>query len=140
MRKLLALVVLLPWFAGCSKVTQTNEADSQQKRFKNMGLVLVVDAVTEVKMEGVVIYDDQGTEIYSSAIVSRRNREIMALNSGRVPLTVRAIWRDNPTPIWGKKGEIDWEGVIAGDYTFPVASRIPDSVLRDIRAHGETCA
>lgn len=26
--------------------------------------------------------------------------------------------------------------MIAGDYTIPVAKRIPDSVLRDIRAHG----
>jgi hypothetical protein len=135
-RKLLALMALLPWAAGCSKPGPADASDAPKKRFKDMGLVLVVDAVAGTQMKGVVICDDLGWEIFGRASVSRRNRSIMAVSSGRVPLTVRAIWRDNPRPIWGKNGGIDWEGVIAGDYTIPVAKRIPDAVLSDIRAHG----
>jgi hypothetical protein len=90
-------------------------------------------------MEGVVIYDDLGYEIYGSAIVSRKVRGIMALSRSYVPLTVRAVW--------GKDRHYDfshasWYGeTILGDYTIAVAERIPDEVLNDIRAHtGEACA
>ena len=133
-RKLLKLMLLLPWSAGCSETAQADTADPQQ-RFKGIGLVLVVDAVSGAEMRGVAIYDDRGVEIYGSAGVARRKRGIMALSSGRVPLTVRAIWRDNPKAIWGKNGGIDFDGVIVGDHTIPVAERIPDEVLNDIRAH-----
>ncbi|MCS0606659.1 hypothetical protein NX773_00580 [Massilia solisilvae] len=109
-------------------------ATDPQKRFKGMGPVLVVDAVAGTEMEQVVIYDDLGWEIYSSATVARRNRSIMAVGSGRVPLTVRAVWRkgagwDNVKKLWN-------DGVIAGDYSVPVAKRIPDDILRNIREHG----
>lgn len=130
---LLALLVLLPLVSGCSKLTQADRPNDQQKRFTDMGLVLVVDAVPEARMEQVVIYDDLGREIYGSASVSRRNRSIMAVSSGRVPLTVRAVWRKGAG--WDKVREVWNEGVIAGDYTIPVAERIPDEVLNDIRAH-----
>lgn len=58
----------------------------------------------------------------------------MGLGGTRVPLTVRAVWRqgagwDNVKKVWS-------EGKIIGDYTIPVADRIPDAVLHDIRAHG----
>jgi hypothetical protein len=135
-RRLLTLMAVLPWIAGCIEKAQADAADDQQKRFKGIGLVLVVDAVAGAEMDGAAIYDDRGREIYGSAVVSRRVRGIIALGGGRVPLTVRAIWRYNPKPIWGTNGGIDYEGVIAGDYTIPVAERIPDEVLNDIRTHG----
>lgn len=132
-RKLLALLALLPCASGCSKVAKADGPNDQQKRFKGIGLVLVVDAAAGSRMEQVVMYDDLGREIYRSASLSRRNREIMALGSGRVPLTVRAIWREGAG--WDKVKEVWNEGEIAGDYTTPVAERIPDEVLSDIRAH-----
>ncbi|GAB3427927.1 hypothetical protein GCM10027320_05440 [Massilia solisilvae] len=135
-RKLLGLLALLPWGAGCSKTERGDLAADPQHRFTGVRLVLVVDAVAGAQMEGVVMYDDLGWKIYSSAVVARRNRSIMAVGSGRVPLSVHLTWRDNPRPIWGKNGGIDWEGEIAGNYTVPVAKRIPDTVLRDIRARG----
>ena len=48
---------------------------------------------------------------------------------------MRVLWRINPKAIW-KNGGVDFEGEIAGDYTILVASRIPDDILADIRAHG----
>lgn len=85
-------------------------------------------------MEGVMLYDERMQRIYSSAIVAKRNREIMALGGARVPVTIRAVWR--------KGGRYDYShatwsgGTILGDHTLPVAARIPDEVLRDIRAKG----
>lgn len=133
-RRLLALMALLPWAAGCSKTVHVDSAAGLQQKFKEMGLVLVVDAIVGEQMQGVVLYDDLGWEIYSSAVVARRNRSIMAIGSGRVPLTVRAIW--------GKDRHYDFShatwygGTVLGDYTVRVAERIPDEVLREIRAHG----
>lgn len=131
-RKLLALVALLPWLAGCSKTAQGT--DDQQKRFKSIGLVLVVSAVADAEMHQVVFTDDRGLTIFERASVSRRNRTFMALEGGYVPLTVRVVWRNGAG--WDKVKEVWNEGVIAGDYTIPVANRIPDAVLRDIREHG----
>ncbi|RZI41968.1 hypothetical protein EGT07_15285 [Herbaspirillum sp. HC18] len=134
-RKLLKLIALLPWMAGCSVAAHTaNTTGEPQVRFKGIGLVLVVDAVPSAEMKEVVFYDDRGVRIYTSATVARRNREIMALSSARIPLTVRITWRkgagwDNVNKVWN-------EGAVVGDYTIPVAERIPDDVLNDIRAHG----
>jgi hypothetical protein len=83
-----------------------------------------------------VFYTEEGEIIYAKSVVARRTREIMALGSPRIPLTVRVLWRDNPKPVWGRLGGIDYEGTIAGDYTIPVAERIPDAVVNDIRLHG----
>jgi hypothetical protein len=133
-RKLLTLVALLFLASGCSKTVQTDVADDSQKRFNGMGAVLVVDAVAAAELEHVKIYDDRGIEIYSSGIVSRRVREIMALGGIYIPLTVHAVWRRGAG--WDKVRQVWNEGVIAGDYTISVAERIPDQVLNDIRAHG----
>jgi hypothetical protein len=132
-RKLLTLFALLPWASGCSKAAQTNNAGNPQQPFKGMGAVLVVDAVAGAELEYVKIYDDRGIEIFSSGLVSKRVRKIMALNGVYIPLTVRVIWRKGAG--WDKVKEVWNEGMIAGDYTIPVARRIPDEVLNDIRAH-----
>lgn len=136
-RKLLQLAMLCPWIAGCSAVATASDATPDpQKRFKGIGLVLVVDAVPGAEMRGVVFYDDRGVSIYASSLVAKRNREIMGLGGARVPSSVRAVWRENPKPVWGKQGGIDYEGTMIGDYSISVAERIPDEVLNDIRARG----
>jgi hypothetical protein len=33
-------------------------------------------------------------------------------------------------------GGIDYDGTIAGDYTIPIAERIPDALVNQIRLHG----
>jgi hypothetical protein len=135
-RNLLKMLALLPWVAGCSVTGRPAvPVEASQKRFQGIGLVLVVDAVPGAEMNGVVLYNDRGVEIYGTSRVARGRRDIWALSSARVPLTVRAEWGEgrqfglSKTPSW-------YGGTILGDYTIPVAERIPDEVLNDIRAHG----
>jgi len=135
-RQWLALMALGIFATGCTTDrVGANTADvDQQRRLRGIGLVLVVDAVPGVELAGVVFYDERGYSLFASSIVARRNRGILALGGTRVPVTVRVVWRDHPKPVWGRNGGIDYEGPIIGDHTVPVATRIPDEVLRDIRA------
>lgn len=121
-----------PLLAGCSR--QPEDADDSQRRFKGMGAILVVDAVPGAEMEGVVFYDERGWEIYGKSLVSRRTREVLSLGSARIPLTVRAVWREGAG--WDDSKKVWNEGKITGDYTIAVAERIPEEVLADIRAKG----
>lgn len=132
-RRLLKLCAAWPFTRAYGAVADS-DAD-QQRRFKNIGIVLVIDAVAGAEMGGVMIFNDRGTELYGKALLSRKTREIRSFSPIRVPPSVRVLWRINPKAIWSR-GSIDFEGEIAGDYTIPVASRIPDAILDDIRAHG----
>ncbi|MGX5649477.1 hypothetical protein ACWKW4_04370 [Hydrogenophaga borbori] len=135
-RQLLTWLALGAWSAGCTSaaIGDKGQGLDQQRRFRGIGLVLVVDAVPGTEMEGVVFYSDKEMPIYASSIVARRNRSIMALGGMRTPESVRVVWRKN--------GRYDYShatwygGTILGDHTIPVAARIPDEVLRDIRAKG----
>ena len=65
----------------------------------------------------------------------------MALGGARVPLSVRVVWRRTDVPIagldiYGKYNSFTYAGNLIGDYTLPVAQRIPDGVLQEIRARG----
>jgi hypothetical protein len=109
-------------------------AGDAQSRFQGVkAFVLVVDAIPNQEMRGVSIFDDRGFQIYSSSLVARRVREIMALGADRIPTNVTVTWGA------GRKfdyGSSRWQGgTILGNYTVPVADRIPDEVLDDIRAH-----
>jgi hypothetical protein len=51
-----------------------------------------------------------------------------------IPKTVHAIWR---TGVTADAGQGKWlGGTVVGDYTVPVAERIPDSILDYIRKNG----
>lgn len=135
-RQLLALLGWCACSAGCTGPASAigGSGIDQQQRLRGIALVLVVDAVPGAQMEGVVFYDDREHVVYAKSLVSRRTREIMALGGTRAPTAVRAVWR--------KDGRYDYShatwygGTILGDHTIPVAARIPDEVLRDIRAKG----
>lgn len=131
-RRLVGLVVVWPLLAACSD--NAGSVNDPQARFRRVGVILVVDAIAGVEMKEVMFYDDQGQDFYASSLVSRHVREVMALGSQRVPLTVRAVWREGTG--WDDKKKIWNEGKIVGDYTVPVAARIPDEVLASIRANG----
>jgi hypothetical protein len=140
-RKLLAtLCVALPMLGSCHLAGAVSgdapDAD-QQRRFKGIGLVLVTDAVVGSEMLGVEFFAD-GRELpfYASSVLARRNRKIMAFPSGRVPLKVRVIWRDNNVSLPSRSGGITYGGKLLGDYTIDVALRIPEAFLEEIRANG----
>jgi hypothetical protein len=135
-RLLLPLLLLLAsGTGGCIASNARGETDPPH-RFRGIGLVLVVDAIPGAELQGVKFYDDRGREFFGSSVVARRNRGILALGSKRVPVTARVIWRRDPKPIWGTMGRIDYEGTIVGDHTIPVAERIPEAVLSEIRSKG----
>lgn len=139
-RKLLTMLwMALPMLGSCHAVGAVSgdaQDAEQQRRFKGIGLVLVTDAVAGSEMLGVEFFAD-GRELpfYASSVLARRNREIMAFPSGRVPLKVRVVWRKVHDAYDGPGG-IRYRGEIAGDYTIDVAPRIPDAFLNEIRANG----
>jgi hypothetical protein len=104
-RKLLGLLALWPWISGCNGTAGTfgiGDTASPQRRFKGIGIVLVVDAVPGAEMEGVVFYDDRASTIYAKSLVAKRNRDIMAIGGARVPTTVRVYGEIAPNPYGAK--------------------------------------
>lgn len=130
-RRLLGLVGV-GWLTAC--VDLTGAAADPQRSFKGIGIVLVVDAVPGAELERVKFYDDRSSEFFSHSLVSKKNRGIMALGGVHVPMTARVVWREGAG--WDDVQKVWNEGTIAGDHTIPVAERIPDAVLNDIRARG----
>lgn len=130
--KLLLLMALFASAFGCVKEAPNSETQDPQARFVGIGAVLVVDATPGAEMEGVVFQDDRGYLIFSSATVSKRNRSIMALGGTYIPRTVRATWGKSRQYDFGSNSW--YGGEITGDYIVPVAQRIPDEILNDIRA------
>ncbi len=117
---------------------QTPPLSATQRRFEDMGLALVVDAVEGAEMLGVEFFADGGEfPFYAKSRMVKRNREIMSFPSGVVPEQVRVVWRANADEGYSDKYEhIRYSAPIVGDYTFPVASRIPDEIAKEIRKHG----
>jgi hypothetical protein len=192
-RKLTKAALLLPLasiLTACkaTAMSQAPKMTEQQRRFNNMGLALVVDAVEGAEMLGNEFFAD-GSDIpfYQSSVTRKGNRAIMAFPSGTVPERVRVVWRirDNFGPSWWSNPQtVDefgnpikdyksilhdrsyksptWQekiekrkliaknighvhqgpwggryfGEAAGDYTIPIASRIPDEVVKEIRKNG----
>jgi hypothetical protein len=137
-RKLLTTLAMLPLLSSC----KTSAADGakprtpSEKRLQGMGLTLVVDAVEGAEMLGLEFYaDGRDIPFYAKSRMVKRNREIMSLPGGTVPETVRVTWRKKDESFW-KDGRIRYGGEFAGDYTIPIASRIPDEVVKEIRKNG----
>jgi hypothetical protein len=117
---------------------QNPPLSATQRRFENMGMILVVDAVEGAEMLGVEFFAD-GSEFpfYARSLQKKTGRAIMAFPSGIVPEQVRAVWRANDSEGYRDKyNRIRYSAPIVGDYTFPVASRIPDEIAKEIRKHG----
>ena len=146
-RKLISLGILLPLLnaLGSRQALAMGQKPPRptltpaQQRLQNMGLVLVVDAVKGAEMLGVEFFaDDSEVPFYARSLQRLNGRAIMAFPSGTVPEKVRVIWRDS-TKIVGRldKPHVDtYAGNVLGDHSFPVASRIPDDVVKEIRRNG----
>ncbi|WP_448444682.1 hypothetical protein [Limnohabitans sp.] len=138
--KTLALLPVAALLSACKATAmgQRPQLSPTQKRMDGMGLTLVVDAVEGAEMLGVEFFAD-GNEFpfFAKSRMVRTNREIMAFPSGVVPERVRVTWRKNASEgFYDKQGRIRYSAPIVGDYTFPVASRIPEEVVREIRKNG----
>ena len=140
-RKLVAALTSWPWLMGCKQLVSAQSTQDPLQRFRGIGVVLVCDAIAGIELKGAEFYDDKNHIIYAKSTLSKNTREIMALGSARVPLTARVVWRKEDNPIvgldlYGKYNDFTYAGELAGDYTLPIASRIPDEVLQEIRSHG----
>ena len=97
---------------------------------------LYVDAIEEV--QGVNILNQDGGVIYASATVSIFNQSRYSYSSDfGMPKTIRVVWRDRPEPRPADSklpSRLFVGGTVLGDYTVPVASRVPDEVLDAVRA------
>jgi hypothetical protein len=143
-RKFVAALVLLPFtsaLTACnvSAMAQSSKQTSTSNRFNRIGLALVVDAVPGAEMLGVEFFENGDDEfrLYAKSSIVKSNRDTMGFPSGTVPETVRVTWRDNAKAIGrpGKSG-MYYGGPMLGDHTIPVASRIPDEVIKEIRSKG----
>ena len=104
-----------------------------------------VDALADI--HGLNIYDERGRLFYSKALQSQTNRDFMSYSGDfGVPKSLRAVWRIgkgsarsstnmpfDPATIemTGNDGFIG--GTIIGDYTVPVAERIPQETMDEVR-------
>lgn len=142
-RKIAAALAIAPiaaMLSACQATamgTKPPPMTEAQKRFKGIGLTLVVDAIEGVEMLGNQFFaDDQAFPFYGSAVTRKGNRSILALPTTIIPEKVRVMWRDNSIALGSPNGGITYGGKILGDYTILIASRIPDEVLQEIRKNG----
>lgn len=138
---LLALAPLASLLSACQAIAMSNQPpiSTTQQRFKGIGLTLVTDAVEGAEMLGVEFFaDTMEFPFFGKSRLVRTNRSIMAFPASNVPEKVRVTWRDNDKIIGHPKDDSrnTYGGKMLGDYTLPIASRIPDAVLQEIRKNG----
>jgi hypothetical protein len=115
----------------------SEEERALKHKFRGLdGGELYVDALTE--KAGVNIFDEKGQRFYASASLSFRNNSRYSYGAEfGVPKVLRVEWRDPQSEFRaeGPNGTFVG-GTILGNHTVPVASRIPDALLDDLRKNG----
>lgn len=116
----------------------SEENKALRHKFRGIyGGVIRIDAVGYLK-EYVTISNERGYRIDGSGTLSPGNVKFSTSMGGAVvsaPIAIRAIWRKGPVT-YDPTG-VGWAGgTILGDYTVPVAARIPDELLDSIRESG----
>lgn len=118
-----------------AKPAPTAQEQALAYKFRGIyGVATRIDAASPT--EGVTIATQTGRQIDGSAVLSLENAKFPSYGGYGfpIPITVRATWREGD---FKNMGQSRWEGgTIAGDYTVPVAERIPDEVLDYIRKNG----
>lgn len=138
-RKLLTLLASLPMVAACRANSDTVSDDPEvarlQKKFRGIyGVVLRLDATSP--KHGITITDGSGRYISAPGGLGPKGigNQTYTDNSMPIPRAIRAVWREGAG--WNSVKKVWDEGFVVGDYTVPVAERIPDSVLDYIRKNG----
>jgi hypothetical protein len=140
-----SFVLGLAGLGGCHQVSEALELDGSwaklseedkilRHKFRGMhGGQLVVDAFGE--KEGVNIFNEAGKLFFKSSSVSAKNNSKYSYSANfGVPKILSAEWRDPAVEYGGNAltGAYDG-GVVIANYTVPVASRIPEEVLKGHR-------
>lgn len=120
--------------ASWDAMTPQEQALARKFAVLGGGGELLIDAFG--KKFGVNVFDERGHLFYARAAVSAYNSSRHAYLSGfGAPVTLRVEWRDREEGIVIK--DVIYEsGNIVGNYTVPVASRIPDELLDELRKNG----
>lgn len=120
--------------AETSKPNMTTQHNTERKLVAGE---LIVNAVKDAEMLGVEMFaDSMERPFYRKARSAYKNTDKMGFPLPRIPQQVRVIWRKTYQPVWAEDGGISFKGELAGDYTIPVASRIPVSVFEEIERNG----
>ena len=131
---ILTLPLLMNACAAESGKAQMANSSNTEKRL--VAGELIVNAVKGAEMLGVEMFaDNMDKPFYARAVTRKGNTGKMGFPLPRIPQQVRVIWRKNDD-VRLTNGKITYGGPLAGDYTIPVASRIPESIFEDIRKNG----
>lgn len=132
---ILVLPLIMNACAAESGKTKNAELSKSEKRL--VAGELIVNAVKGAEMLGVKMYaDGMDRPFYGKARSTYKNTDKMGFPLPRIPQQVRVIWRGPDSKAIVENGAVRYEGTIAGDYTIPVASRIPPSVFEEIERNG----
>lgn len=132
---ILVLPLIMNACAAESSKTKNAEVSKSEKRL--VAGELIVNAVKGAEMLGVKMYaDGMDRPFYGKARSTYKNTDKMGFPLPRIPQQVRVIWRGPDSKAIVENGAVRYEGTIAGDYTIPVASRIPASVFEEIQRNG----
>jgi len=151
--KAILISLICAGIAACSSSYMQNrsadlspEDQAIQHKFRGIyGGVIYFDA-SGYQKEHITIYNEKGIFWRSELQIGRGARQSTYTNTLYLPKTIRVEWRtDYISGTHGKlntRGRPDgtnlgWEGgTVLGDYTVPLATRIPDEILDYIRANG----
>lgn len=116
------------------------EDKARAHRFRGINSIeLGIDAFgTKI---GVNLFDQNGRLFNSRAEYRTDNKGtiLRAVGPLSFPVTLRGEWRDDSPPGLRPDSTKDgamWGGTIIGNYTVPVAGRIPDALLDELRKNG----
>lgn len=151
-RRMLLLSGGIALLSGCSFSGRRREvgpseplsAEDTQLKHKFRGLrggQLRVDSLFQVR--GLNIFNERGRLFFASAVITPPHRTNASYGADfGVPKFLRFEWRDRTEMEHDgalKRGLPDgayYGGNILGNYTIPVAARIPDALLEDKRRNG----
>jgi hypothetical protein len=141
-RRIFLSAAFLPLTVGCEPSREELAyagASKAQKRFRGTGALLWIDAVRGAEMLGVEFFaDDSKIAFYRSSVQAIYKTSYLAYPGGiLIPEIVRVVWHDSSQIISRDNGAIrTYDGNIIAHYKVPVASRIPDSFIADLRKKG----
>lgn len=140
-RSLLALLCASLAVSACAsgprdKTANLSEEDKLLRhKFRGIyGVVTRIDA-TGYPKEYVSITTETGGRLSGAGRLNAMNIKYSSYEGVfPIPMTIRATWKKGPVTL---NSTGTWQGgTIIGDYTVPVAQRIPDEVLDYIRQNG----
>jgi hypothetical protein len=124
-----------------AKGTESSELSPEDKllryKFRDIGGVeRRLDALERIN--SLTIYNENGVEVEFKAGTDRDLRSTSFFSGGEfvVPKNIRAVWYENMVSPNQRGGPLS--GKVLGDYTVPVASRIPVELLDNLREHRGT--